>query len=397
MVVACSAFQAIFWMLAVLWVEASRFPVVPAWIGFSLVVAGCGLTFLSTIGGWGVPVLADFVPVIVEPVFFSGLGLFVVGIAATAGSFIYAITSVDIGRMPLIPFGMLCTALIVVAAGLAGIATTARLVGDWFAFQLAWRTPHVLVQALFWGPGHLLIFSAAGSMVVAWLLLSAAPGLQGLEEQLARLGFLVLVFFAAVVLFILFAVDPLALPKMNALNVAIQGTLTLPLLFLGGLVVRRALIPESRPRSPALLLSIGLFALGIVFVFVGVASKGVAWVPPHYEAMIPGAVLVAFMAVTVELILPWDRSLVSEPLARLQAYLYAGGIFTVSLAMFWAALSGGQRRGYFITITTNGPAVTLAIGGIAAGLGILAFMANVFGSFAEPTLSPSVSTRRTSQ
>lgn len=397
MVVGCGSFQAILWMLAVLWVEASRFPVLPAWIAFGLAVAGSGLTAVSALMGWGEPVLAEFVPVIVEPAFLSGFGLFILGVAVTTGCFIYAITSVDIGRMPLIPFGMLCTALIIVAAGLSGVATLARLFGDWFAFQLAWRTPHILVQAMFWGPGHLLTFSAAGSMVVAWLLLIAAPGLQGLEEKLARIGFLALVFFAGVVLVVLFAVDPLALPKMTAVNVAIRAALTLPVLFLGGLVVRRAFTHDSRPRSLALLLSFLLFALGLLTALVGLAQKGLAWVPPHYEAMIPGAVLVAFMGVTAELILPWDRSLISEPLARIQAYLYGGGIFTVALAMFWAALLGGERRGYFITVPAKGPTIMLTIGGITAGLGILAFMANTFGAFAERPTFPPASARRVPQ
>ncbi|MDZ4342040.1 MAG: hypothetical protein U1E51_06330 [Candidatus Binatia bacterium] len=397
MVAACSAFQAIFWMLAVLWVEASRFPVLPAWIGFGLAVAGSGLSAISTLSGWGDPVLAEFVPVVVEPAFLSGFGLFALGVAVTTGSFIYAITSVDIGRMPLIPFGMLCTALIMVAAGLSGVATMARLFGDWFAFQLAWRTPYILTQAIFWGPGHLITFSLVGTMVVSWILLMPVPGLQGLEEQMARIGFVVFVFFAAVVLVVLFAVDPLALPKMTGLNVAIRGSLTLPVLFLGSLVLRHVFSRDSRPRSPALLLSILLFTLGLLIALVGIGHNSLAWVPPHYEAMIPGAVLVAFMGVTAELILPWDRSLISEPLARIQAYLYGGGIFTVALGMFWAALLGGERRGYFITIPAKGPAVMLIVGGITAGLGILAFMANTFGAFAErPTFTPT-SVRRVPQ
>ena len=397
MVVACSAFQAILWMLAVLWVEASRFPVLPAWIGFGLAVAGSGLAAISTLLGWGDPVLAEFVPVIVEPAFLSGFGLFILGVAVTTSSFIYAITSVDIGRMPLIPFGMLCTALIIIAAGLSGVATLARLFGDWFAFQLAWRTPYILIQAIFWGPGHLITFSLVGTMVVAWTLLMPAPGLQGLEEQLARLGFVLLVFFAVIVLIVLFAVDPLALPKMTGLNVAIRGSLTLPVLFLGSVVSRRVFNRDSRPRSPALLLSILLFALGLLIVLVGIGHKSLAWVPPHYQAMIPGAVLVAFMGVTAELILPWDRSLISESLARIQAYLCGGGIFTVALAMFWAALLGGERRGYFITFPAKGPTVMLAIGGVTAGLGLLAFMANTFGAFAERPPFPPARARRVPQ
>jgi len=383
MVVACSAFQAILWMLAVLWVEASRFPVLPAWIGFGLAVAGSALGVVSTFLGRSDPVLAEFVPVVMEPAFISGFVLFILGVAVTTGCFIYAITSVDIGRMPLIPLGMLCTALIIVAAGLSGIATLARLFGDWFAFQLAWRTPYILAQAIFWGPGHLITFSLVGTMVVSWILLMPSPGLHGAQEQMARIGFVALVVFAAVVLIVLFAVDPLSLPKLTGLNVAIRASLTLPILFIGSLVLRGVFSSGSRPRSPALLLSLLLFGLGLLIVAAGIGKKDLAWVPPHYQAMIPGAVMIAFTGVTAELILPWDRSVISESLARMQAYLYGGGIFIVAVAMFWAALLGGERRGYFITVPAQGPALMLAIGGITAGLGILAFMANTLGALTE--------------
>jgi heme/copper-type cytochrome/quinol oxidase subunit 1 len=106
-------------------------------------------------------------------------------------------------------------------------------------------------------------------------------------------------------------------------------------------------------------------------------------------------VLIAFTGVTAELILPWDRSVISEPLARMQAYLYGGGISIVALAMFWAALLGGERRGYFITVPAKGPAVMLTIGGITAGIGILAFIANTFGALTERPSFPSEAQRTT--
>jgi hypothetical protein len=230
-------------------------------------------------------------------------------------------------------------------------------------------------------------------MLVSWILLMPSPGLQGVDEQIARIGFIVLVFFTAIILIVLFAVDPLTLPKLTGLNVAIRASLTLPILFLGGLVLRRGFSRDSRPRSPTLLLSMLLVALGFLIAIAGTGYKDLAWVPPHYQAMIPGAVLIAFTGVTGELILPWDRSVISEPLARMQAYLYGGGIATVAFAMFWAALLGGERRGYFITVPAKGPAVMLTIGGITAGLGILAFMANVFGAFSEQPSFPSEAQR----
>ncbi len=83
-----------------------------------------------------------------------------------------------------------------------------------------------------------------------------------------------------------------------------------------------------------------------------------------------GAVLVAFMGVTTEL-LPWlGGRAPSRRLAAIHAYLYGGGIALVSLAMLWAALGGGERRGYFVTVTAAGPAALLWLGGLGAGLGL---------------------------
>ena len=220
-------------------------------------------------------------------------------------------------------------------------------------------------------------------MVVGWILLLPHPGLAGSEESLARYGFLALVFFAAVVLIVLFAVDPLALPKMTALNIALRGIMTLPVIFLGILVLRRRLRLGLRPKSPALSLSILLFGAGLLVAASGIGQPTQAWVPSHYEAMIPGAVLSTFMGVSTELIPLWDRSPTSEPLERVQTYLYAGGIFLVSLSMLWAAWLGSERRGYFITMSERGPMILLWIGGIAAETGVLAFAAHIVGALHE--------------
>lgn len=390
LVLASTAFVVVLWMLAVLWLETSRFPVLPTWIGFWLAVAGSLLAAIGTFGRWGNPILSEFVPVVVEPVFLSGFGLFMAGVAVTTGCFIYAITSAQIAHMPLVPFGMLCAAAMMVATGLAGVASITRLFGDWFAFQLAWRTPHILFQAIFWGPAHLIQFSVLGGMVVAWILLLPRRGLEGRAESLGRIGFVALVVCAAATLTALYALDPLALPKMSTLNIAISDAQAAPTLFLAILVLGARFRAGWQPRSSALVLSMLLFAWGILIAVVGIGQANPAWVPSHYQAMIPGAMLIAFMGITTELIPLLGRRLPSRRLATIQTYLYGGGILLASLAMLWAALLGGERRGYFVTIPAGGPAVPLWIGGIAAGLGVLAFAVNTLGALLRSGRLPAV-------
>ena len=387
LVLASTAFVVVLWILAALWLEASRFPAIPTWIGFWLTVAGSLFAAVGTFGTWGDPVLTEFVPVVVEPAFLSGLALFMAGVAVTTGCFIYAVTRSEIARMPLAPFGMLCTAAMMVATGLAGVATITRLFGDWFAFQLAWRTPHVLFQAIFWGPAHLIQFAVIGAMVVAWVLLLPRPGLGARAEFWARIAFVAQVVFAAVTLTVLYAVDPLALPKMTTLNILISDAQALPVLFFAILIVPAAFRGGWGPGSSALFLSLLLFVEGIVIALVGIRQSNPAWVPSHYQAMVPGTVLIAFMGVTTELIRLLGRRPLSQHLAAIQTYAYGGGILVVSLAMLWAALLGGERRGYFITIPTEGPVVLLWIGALTAGIGVLAFALNTVSALLR-TASP---------
>lgn len=376
LVLASTAFVVVLWILAALWLEASRFPVLPTWIGFWLTVSGSLLAAVGTFGTWGEPVLTEFVPVVVEPAFLSGLALFMVGVVVTTGCFIYAVTRAEITRMALAPYGMLCTAAMMVATGLALVATITRLFGDWFAFQLAWRTPHVLFQAIFWGPAHLIQFAVIGAMVVSWVLLLPRPGLGARAEFWSRIAFVIQVVFTAATLTALYALDPLALPKMTTLNILVSDAQALPALFLAFLIVPAALRGGWGSGSSALLLSILLFVEGLVIALVGIRQSNPAWVPSHYQAMVPGAVLLAFMGVTTELIPLLGRQPPSRLVATVQTYAYGGGILVVSLGMLWAALLGGERRGYFITIQATGPAVLLWAGSIAAGVGVLAFALN---------------------
>ncbi len=376
LVLAATAFVVVLWILAALWLEASQFPMLATWIGFWLTVAGSLLAAVGTFGTWGDPVLTEFVPVVVEPAFLSGLTLFMVGVVVTTGCFIYAVTRAEITRMALAPYGMLCTAAMMVATGLAGVATITRLFGDWFAFQLAWRTPHILFQAIFWGPAHLIQFAVIGAMVVSWILLLPRPGLGTRAEFWIRIAFVIQLVFTAVTLFILYAVDPLALPKMTTLNILISDAQALPVLFIAVLILPVALRGGWGPGSSGLLLSLLLFVDGLAIALVGIRQSNPAWVPSHYQAMVPGAVLIAFMGVTTELIPLLGRRLPSRLLATVQTWAYGTGILVVSLAMLWAALLGGERRGYFITIPTAGPTLLLWVGSIAAGVGVLAFALN---------------------
>ncbi len=379
LVLAGTAFIAAFWIDSLLLLDGSRLPRVAAWIGFWLAVAGALLAVIGTLGTWGDPVLTEFVPVVVEPVFLTGFGLFMAGIALTTGCYVYAVTSAEVARMPLVLYGMLCIAAMMISAGLAGVASITRLFGNWFAFRLAWRTPYVLFQAIFWGPAHLIQFAVIGAMISAWIRLLPSPDPQGRVDRVGRIDFLALVLFAAITLIILYAWNPLDLPKATTLNVLVSDAQALPVALLAVVILKVAFRTRLWALGSGLTMSILLFAWGLLIALLGIRQTSAAWVPSHYDAMIPGAVLLSFMSITTQLVQQSHR-LLSPKLAALQPCLYGGGILAVSLALLWSALVGGERRGYFVTMPAAGPVALLWIGGIAAGLGVLAFATNIVGT-----------------
>ncbi|MCC7416978.1 MAG: cbb3-type cytochrome c oxidase subunit I [Acidobacteria bacterium] len=376
LVVAATSFAAVLWIHSARLLEGSRFSNRSGWIGWWLAAAGALLAMVGTLGPWGTPVLTEFVPVIVDPLFLSGFGLFMAGIALTTGAFGAAVAGAEIGRMPLVVYGMACSAGMMVATGLAGVASLTRLFGDWLAFRLAWRTPVVLFQAIFWGPAHLIQFAVIAAMVSAWILMLPGRTPDARSERVGRGVFLVLLLFAGVTLVVLYAWNPLDLPKASTLNTLISDSQALPVAVMAVAILRAMRRRGAGVPAPGLLLSLLLFAWGLLIVLVGIRQEGNAWVPAHYVAMIPGAVLSAFMAITSALV-RGERRPAMTALSAVQPALYAGGVFVCSLALLWSALAGGERRGYFVTMPAEGPSVLLWAGGIATGLGVLAFATGV--------------------
>lgn len=377
------AFEAILWILAG---GPAAGAALPRW-GLGLAVGGSGLLIAAVLRGRGVPILTDYVSVVVDPLFFLGLGALVVGVGLVAAAGFPGATA----DHPLVQYGMRYAAVAVALALGACLVTFLRLsVADGV------RADFPFFQSLFWIPGHLLQFVNVIAMVSAWyLLLESGFGITPPEGRPARLAFTGYLVLAVLLFMTTLSADPRTLPANLPLSVLMGLALALPTVAHMALVVRALLRQGSwgaSPEAAALLCSLSLFGGGVLLALLRAGTGSSMWIPAHYHAVVVGGVTMAFMGLTYRLLaetgeIAWPR------LARLQPWLYGVGMLLVVVGMNWAGSSGAPRKTFDPALGAAAarwvtPMNLMGLGGVVAVLGGVAFVVNALWSLAASRRVP---------
>jgi cytochrome c oxidase subunit 1 len=146
--------------------------------------------------------------------------------------------------------------------------------------------------------------------------------------------------------------------------------------------------PWSDPGFSALVFSVIIFGFvgGITGVTFGteqinIIAHDTLRVPGHFHATVVGGTALAFMGITYYIIpLIFRKQIAFWKLAKIQPYLFAGGMFVFSVFMTFAGTFGVPRRHYDISFSRApfavqfNPAVDLvmgimALGGLVAAVG----------------------------
>lgn len=315
------------WLLAMLGaLGASATGARPAgWAGLGLATAGCVLLLVPAIGGAGEAALNNYVPVLVHPLFFTGLALLAAGVAIASS------------RNLVGPDGLRAAAVGLLAA-LACFAFAAWLIP-------AGTDADHAVERLFWGGGHVLQFVNTALLLVGWQTLARHVwGRGAVPPLLARAAFAALA-VGAVVGIAGYRLDVLGLPHRQAFTQLLWVGLPLPPMALGAVVawrLVRGLRPWGSPAFVALVLSLAVFGLGGAAGFgLGVADTRT---PSHYHAVI-GAVNLALMGVIHAELLPLlRRGGGGTGWVRAQLLLYGGGQTVHALGFYLAGLAGVARK-----------------------------------------------------
>ncbi|MBI5752223.1 MAG: cbb3-type cytochrome c oxidase subunit I [Hydrogenophilales bacterium] len=333
------AFAGVLWSLN----GGKRF-ILLAWSGWVASTAGAAAMTLAPFLGSGGPIMSNYVPVLEDPIFMSGLAFF--GIGFTLLVLRSLLTAPKAGLRP--------DGGAALAFGLNAASVSAAVA----LFALLWslmKVPMALegkayYEMLFWGSGHVIQFTYTLLMLVAWLWLANACGARiPLTPRIALLLF-------AIGLASVFVVPPIYLAH-DVTSVEHRQLLTWLMRFGGGLpilpmglavvigLVRAGrpgrLAPAQRPLHAALVSSLVLFAVGglIGFLIQGSNVK----IPAHYHGCIVGVTL-ALMGLAYHLLPRLGYAQPASRLATWQPYLYGFGQLLHIAGLVWSGGYGVQRK-----------------------------------------------------
>lgn len=317
------------------------------------------LLFVPALLDRGEPTLNNYVPVIIDPLYYAGLAVMGASMALAVLRLL-----LNLGRGPAavnpMPPAMAAAGLVYAVALICFAAAYASLAGD--------EPSHGFNEDLFWGGGHVLQFLNTLLLIVAWSVLAAhafgSPAV-GRGVIFAASGLMVVSVLPAPFFYLLF--EPFSADHAEAFT-NLQYALAPPTVLVAAAIVLRRNRPV-RWREPAfvcLVLSVTVFAAGgVLGLFVDGADTRT---PAHYHGVIAGVTL-AFMGLFYVTFLPLlERPLKRGKLLFAQIYLFAGGQLAACIGLFLAGGFGAPRKtaGEAQGLEAMGAIVGMALNGIGA-------------------------------
>lgn len=362
---------------AALWTLVSR-PAWPrlAWAGFTIAVTGATLLALSPFQP-GVAVMSNYVPVLENSTFFVGVTVFGAGVLISAMRSLCL--PLSMGARPdahaVMRFGVQTGVIALILAGVLFV---------WSYVSIPdFLTGSQYYEVLFWGGGHVLQFAWVQLMLVAWLWLAGASGVQlPISPRLVMLVLLagILPAFLAVWGYLLFDIGS---PEHRRFFVWLMaaggglaaGPMALALLY-GWRRSPSATDRGSRGLRHALVFSILLFGVGGMLGFLITDSNTI--IPAHYHGCIV-AITLAFMALTLHLLPQFGFARADSRLVLALPWTYGTGQLLHVAGLAFAGGHGAQRKTAVAQQGLEGLAqvagmAVMGIGGLIAVTGGILFL-----------------------
>ncbi|MEQ8192860.1 MAG: cbb3-type cytochrome c oxidase subunit I [Rhodospirillales bacterium] len=336
--------------------------------GVWLAVIACLLLAVSAFSGDGVASLNNYVPVIIDPVFYAGLLVLGLALILQIVCFVAGIGAHGRARPPLVTMTGIAAIVFVIAAV---CLIQAYFLGRGEALDEAYN------EQLFWGFGHILQFMNVALLIGAWAYLAEDCGHPIPHAAITVAGALLVLAALAGPLFY-GSFEPFSASQTLAFT-NLQYAMAPPSVLVAFLVCMalwrgRHSHPRRNPAFLGLSLSIAVFGIG---GFLGLFVDGAdTRTPAHYHGVIAGINL-AFMGLYYALFLPaLNKSIEMTKTIYAQFILFAGGQTFAAIGLFWAGGYGAPRKvagadqglsaiGGYIGMFMNGIGALIAIiGGV---------------------------------
>jgi cytochrome c oxidase subunit 1 len=406
-----------------------------SWLSFALMLGGALLVEWMMWAGRADVLFTSYVPLRADPLFYLGVILFAVGALVTVGVFFANLVVAKRertyqGSLPLVVYGAVTAAIIAVITLLHGAAI--YIPTFLWSLGLMEVDPQVY-RMIWWGLGHSSQQINVAAMVAIWYLLGALTiGSVVLNEKISRSAFVLYVLFISMASAHHLLVDPGFGPAWKVWNTSYFMYMAVLASMIHGFTVPAGMelgmrlrgftqglfdwlqrAPWGDPGFSALVFSLVVFGFvgGITGVTIGTEQINIIVhntlrVPGHFHATVVSGTTMAFMGITYYLIpLIFQRKVAFWRMAKIQPYLFAGGMLIFTVSMTFAGSFGVPRRHWDITFSQAqfdvqfNPIVDLilavvALGGLLAATGAFMFVAiavkSVFFGERLGTITPGV-------
>jgi len=348
------------------------------------------LLFVPALLDRGEPTLNNYVPVIIDPLYYAGLAVMAVSMALAVLRLLLNLRGATVASNPM-PAAMAAAGLVFTVALICFAVAFALLAGD--------EPSHGFNEELFWGGGHVLQFLNTLLLIVAWSVLAAhafGPSVLGRGVIFVASGLMVVSVLPAPLFYLLF--EPFSADQTDAFT-NLQYALAPPTILVAGAIAARLKrpLPWREPAFLFLVLSVAVFAAGgVLGLFVDGADTRT---PAHYHGVIAGVTL-AFMGLFYVTFLPLlDRPLKRGKLLFAQIYLFAGGQLAACIGLFLAGGFGAPRKtaGDAQGLEEMGAIVGMALNGIGALFAVVGGILFIWMAAAALLKSPRAKNRPTAE
>jgi cytochrome c oxidase subunit 1 len=398
-----------------------------SWAAFGLMTGGALLVEVMIWGGKADVLFTSYVPLRAHPLYYLGVILFAVGALIVTGVFFANLVVAKrerryAGSLPLVVYGAATAAIIALITLLHGAAI--YIPTFLWSLGLMQVDPQVY-RLIWWALGHSSQQINVAAMVAIWYMLGALTiGAVVLNEKISRLAFVLYILFISMASAHHLLVDPGMGSAWKVVNTSYFMYMAVLASMIHGFTVpagmelgqrlrgvgtglfgwlRRA--PWGDPGFSSLVFSVVVFGFvgGITGVTIGTEQINIIVhntlrSPGHFHATVVSGTAMAFMGATYYLIpLVFQRKVAFWGFAKVQPYLFAGGMLFFTIFMTFAGQFGVPRRHWDISFSQApfdvqfNPAVDLvlaimALGGVTAATAALGFVAIAVKSvfFGEP-------------
>lgn len=388
-----------------------------AWVSFGMMLAGALMTDYVILRGQADVLMTSYLPLLAHPLFYLGIILMAVGTLIGVFNFFGTLyiakkNRTYEGSIPLVTFGALAAAIIAVLTLLHG----AIVMIPTFTFSMGWTAEPdpIWYRMIWWGLGHQSQQVNVCAMVTVWYLIGfLATGAKPVNETICRGAFVLYILFINLASAHHLLVDPgvgvtwkiwnTSYAMYLAVLASMIHAFTVPASieiamrekgYVRGLFGWVGALPWRNPAFSAAVISLLIFGFigGITGVTLGtqqinIIAHNTLRITGHFHATVVGGTTLAFMGLAYYVIpLLFRRDFIARPLARIQPWLFGGGILLVSIGMSFAGSLGVARRSYDIEPAgIYGPTTHLflgimGVGAILAVIGLFLFVGLCVGT-----------------